>query len=229
MGAGSGANFNVTAAGTSPFSYQWWLVASQQSNATAVPVVINGFVLAANMTSGGAGYLTIPSVQFVGGSGSGAAGNAVVSNFMVTFITMTNAGSGYATPPTIQIDAPTAISLTGKTNSILALLAVTNTNAGNYYVVVTNNYGSVTSILASLTVALPGYNLITSQLSVSGNMQLSFVGNAGENYTLDRSFSLSPANWIPQITNLADANGILIFTNTPDSTTNNFWRIRSVP
>jgi hypothetical protein len=46
---------------------------------------------------------------------------------------------------------------------------------------------------------------------------------------LDRSFSLSPANWIPQATNPADANGNLFFTNTPDTTTNNFWRIRSVP
>jgi hypothetical protein len=60
-------------------------------------------------------------------------------------------------------------------------------------------------------------------------MSLSFVGFAGANYALDRSFSLSPANWIPQITNPADANGNLIFTNTPDATTNNFWRIRSVP
>jgi len=60
-------------------------------------------------------------------------------------------------------------------------------------------------------------------------MRLSFVGIGGGNYALDRSFSLSPANWIPQVTNPADANGNLSFTNTPDATTNNFWRIRSVP
>jgi uncharacterized repeat protein (TIGR03803 family) len=226
---GTGASFKVTAAGTSPFGYQWWMTESQMSNATAVPVVINGFVLAANMTSGGAGYQTIPSVQFLGGSGSGASGTAVVSNRMVTAITMTNAGSGYATPPTIQIAAPTAISLTGQTNSVLAWLAVANTNAGNYYVVVTNNYGSITSSIASLIVVLPGYNQISNPVLNNGKMCLSFVGISGGNYALDRSFSLSPANWIPQITNPADANGNLIFTNTPDSTTNNFWRIRSVP
>ena len=228
-GAGSGANFNVVAAGTLPFGYQWWMTGGQQSNATAVPFVINGFVLAANMTSGGAGYLTIPTVQFVGGSGSGAGGNAVVSNRMVTAINMGSAGSGYTTPPTVQIAAPTAICLTGQTNSVLALLALDNTNAGNYYVVVTNNYGSVTSILASLTVALPGYNQISSPVLNNGKMRLSFVGIGGGNYALDRSFSLSPANWIPQVTNPADANGNLSFTNTPDATTNNFWRIRSVP
>ena len=226
---GSNANFNVIAASTAPLNYQWWMTGSQQSNATAVPVVINGFVLAANMTSSGAGYLTVPTIQFVGGSGSGATGTVVVSNRMVTTINMSSAGSGYTTPPTIQIAAPTAISLAGQTNNVFALLAVANTNAGNYYVVVTNNLGSVTSSVASLVVAPVGYNLISGRILIGGKMSLSFVGIAGGNYALDRSFNLLPANWIPQVTNPADVNGILIFTNTPDPTTNNFWRIRSVP
>jgi hypothetical protein len=60
-------------------------------------------------------------------------------------------------------------------------------------------------------------------------MQLSFVGNAGTNYALDWSSSLSPPNWIPQATNAAGSFGALVFTNPPVATTNNFWRIRSVP
>jgi hypothetical protein len=55
------------------------------------------------------------------------------------------------------------------------------------------------------------------------------VGNAGWNYALDRYSSLSPPNWIPQLTNQAGLFGALVFTNPPDATTNNFWRIRSVP
>ena len=106
---------------------------------------------------------------------------------------------------------------------------MTNGNAGNYYVVVTNNYGSVTSSFASLIVGPAGYNQISSPVLNNGKMSLSFVGLQGTNYALDRSFSLSPANWIPQVTNPADANGNLIFTNTPNAATNNFWRIRSVP
>ena len=39
---------------------------------------------------------------------------------------------------------------------------------------------------------------------------------AGTNYELDRSFSLSPANWVPQATNPAGAGGALVFTNTPN-------------
>jgi alpha-tubulin suppressor-like RCC1 family protein len=76
---------------------------------------------------------------------------------------------------------------------------------------------------------LPGYNQITSQFLNGTNMQLSFVGIAGTNYALDRSSSLSPPNWIPQVTNKAGSFGALVFTNAPDATTNNFWRIRSVP
>jgi hypothetical protein len=61
------------------------------------------------------------------------------------------------------------------------------------------------------------------------NMQLNFVGIANANYALDRASSLSPPNWIPQATNPASSFGPLVFTNPPDATTNNFWRIRSVP
>ncbi|MGB8370489.1 MAG: hypothetical protein ACLPYZ_14185 [Limisphaerales bacterium] len=43
------------------------------------------------------------------------------------------------------------------------------------------------------------------------------------------SFSLVPPHWVPQMTNHASARGALVFTNTPNKGTNNFWRIRSVP
>ena len=75
----------------------------------------------------------------------------------------------------------------------------------------------------------PSYNQITSQSLTGGNLLFLFVGLAGVNYALDRSINLSPANWMPQATNPANSFGALVFTNTPDKTTNNFWRIRSVP
>jgi alpha-tubulin suppressor-like RCC1 family protein len=74
-----------------------------------------------------------------------------------------------------------------------------------------------------------GYNLISAQLLSGGNVCLSYVGMPGTNYELDWSASLSTPNWLPQATNPAGVGGVLVFTNTPNSTTNNFWRIRSVP
>jgi alpha-tubulin suppressor-like RCC1 family protein len=75
----------------------------------------------------------------------------------------------------------------------------------------------------------PGYNKISGQLLSTGDIQLSFIGIAGANYAIDRSFTLAPPNWLPQSTNVPGLNGVLIFTNTPNQATNNFWRIRSVP
>lgn len=86
-----------------------------------------------------------------------------------------------------------------------------------------------TSELYDFGVAPVGYNQISAQIISSSSVQLSYVGMAGWSYALDRSVSLAPANWIAQATNPADANGNLVFTNTPNFTTNNFWRIRSVP
>jgi alpha-tubulin suppressor-like RCC1 family protein len=80
-----------------------------------------------------------------------------------------------------------------------------------------------------IVVGPPGYNQISGQLLSGSNVQLSFVGIAGTNYALDRTFNLTPPNWVPQVTNPAGADGVLVSTNTPDPTTNNFWRIRSVP
>jgi hypothetical protein len=86
------------------------------------------------------------------------------------------------------------------------------------------------NLMVLFTGVLPGYNQITGQLLSGGNMRLSFVGLGGTNYALDRSYNLSPPiNWVPQMTNSAGVNGALIFTNLANPTTNNFWRIRSVP
>jgi hypothetical protein len=225
--AGGRAAFNVGVAGTAPLSYQWWMSAAQQTQATAGPFVLFGEVVHVTMTNEGAGYLTTPNVQFVGGSGSGAGGTAVVSNGMVTAINITNLGSGYnLASPTIQIDPPISISLTGQTNSLFSLTGVGATNAGSYFVVVTNNYGSVTSSAANLYLVSTGFGYITGPVLRGTNAVLSFVGLQGTNYVLYRTFNLLPANWVSQATNLAGPNGALLFTNAPVRSTNNFWQIR---
>jgi len=221
---GGNAQFEVSVSGPAPYHYQWWMVSGVQSNAIAVPVVINGFVLEANITSGGAGYLAVPNVRIVGGSGSGAGGYATVSNRMVSAITMTNAGSGYTTPPIIQVDPPTAISLPGQTNATLTLLAVTNGNAANYFVVVANDYGSVTSAVATLAVFLPprGFTCFKVQ---KNQLTLQFTGTPNYPYLLQSTTNLAPPiNWQPVLTNPADLNGNWQFTDTNLNTRQKFYR-----
>jgi alpha-tubulin suppressor-like RCC1 family protein len=74
-----------------------------------------------------------------------------------------------------------------------------------------------------------GYNQLSIQLLSEGDVCSYFGGIAGTNYALDRSFNLAAPDWMPQVTNPANAFGVVVFTNTPDPTTNNFWRVRSAP
>lgn len=82
--------------------------------------------------------------------------------------------------------------------------------------------------LRSGVVSLPGYNLITVEPLKNGDVRLTYSGSAGANYALERSSSLANPNWIPLVTNKTPIGGVLVITNTPNATINNFWRIRSV-
>lgn len=87
-----------------------------------------------------------------------------------------------------------------------------------------NNKAGIRSSVSSF----PGYNLITIEQLQNGDVRLTYSGDAGVNYALERSSSLVNPNWISLVTNTAPSGGVLIITNTPDTTVNNFWRIRSV-
>jgi hypothetical protein len=78
--------------------------------ATATAQLINGFVVAINITAGGSGYTAAPTVQITDKTGSGASATAKISGAgVVTNITVNAAGSGY-TAPSVVISAPTASS-----------------------------------------------------------------------------------------------------------------------
>jgi alpha-tubulin suppressor-like RCC1 family protein len=100
---------------------------------------------------------------------------------------------------------------------------------GNFYGQLGDGTSNSSTNIPEQIVAPPGFNQISGQLLSGGSVRLSFIGNAGTNYALDRSSSLMPANWVPLVTNPADGGGLVLITNAPDPTANNFWRIRSVP
>jgi alpha-tubulin suppressor-like RCC1 family protein len=109
-------------------------------------------------------------------------------------------------------------------------------NDGSLWAMGNNVYGQLgdgtynnTNLPEQIVPGTPGYNQISAQLLDTGGLKLSYMGIAGTNYELDLSSSLSPPNWVPQATNPAGAGGALVFTNTPNPATNNFWRVRAVP
>ena len=61
-------------------------------------------------------------------------------------------------------------------------------------------------------------------------MEFSYMGYPATNCALDRTFNVRPpVNWVGQRTNTMTVSGVLMFTNTPEPGSNNFWRVRSVP
>ncbi len=78
------------------------------SQAFATPALVFNFLVAANVTAGGSGYVTPPEVRIVGGGGTGAVAVATMSGGSVVGITILDAGIGYTNTPTLRIDPPPA-------------------------------------------------------------------------------------------------------------------------
>jgi hypothetical protein len=221
--AGS-ANFLVTASGTAPLNYQWWMSSGRSASAVSVLYGL-GQVVGAVVTNGGAGYSSIPQVHFVGSSMLAASGTAVVSNGMVTAIVITSQGFDYFSPPTIQIDAPSVTNAfyPDQTNATLSFSPATSANATNYFVVVTNNYGSVTSATVALTVFLPPQQFTLQNLGAG--LQLQLTGTPYYPYILQSTTNLTPpVNWQSILTNPADVNGNWQFTDTNLNGLQKFYR-----
>ena len=228
------ATFSVEATGGTPLNYRWYF-----NSTNSVGLNTNSLTLANVLAANAGNY----SVVITNAFGSVTSAPAVLTvNFPPV---ITNPPVSLAViignPATFVVGVAGDATLNyqwyfnvtnavGFNTNTFALASVQAADAGVYSVVITNASGTATSAPASLTVNFPaGYNQILGQLLSSGDMQLSFAGVAGGTYALDRSFNLSPPDWLPILTNATDTNGLLFFTNTPDPSTNNFWRIRSVP
>ena len=89
---------------------------------------------------------------------------------------------------------------------------ITN-NAGNYTVIVTSPYGSITSSIVTLTVVVrPAISGLVPNLD--GSATLSFSGGAGETYLVEAATNLMPpVVWQTVSTNVAGADGTWQFTD----------------
>ncbi len=209
--AGQGASLSVSASSPFQLSYQWYSSAPNElSPAGAYAQAISGFVYGVVVTNGGAGYGVAPSVSFVGGGGSGAAGFATVSNGFVTGVTVTNAGANYASAPEVVFGQGNGF-ISAATNNTLTLTNVNAGDMGNYYVVVSSAQGSISSGIANLDVLFPpsitnqpqdaeveAYGSALFSLSASGTTPISFQWTFnGTNIPNATSDTLSVTNITP--------------------------------
>jgi hypothetical protein len=110
------------------------------------------------------------------------------------------------------------------TSATLTLTNVQSAQAGGYAVVVTNVAGSVTSVVASLTVSSPA---ILLQISVAGpQVNISFVSQLGSNYSLEYKHLLEDPAWTPLSSAVPGTGGLMTLQDTNTSADSRYYRLR---
>jgi autotransporter-associated beta strand protein len=117
--------------------------------------------------------------------------------------------------------------LPGATLATLALTNVQSANAGNYFVIVTNSFGSATSSVATLTVNIPPVVSTLPQMP-GGGVQFSFTGPSGQAYAVlgSTNLALPLTNWTV-LTSGTFGSGPVTFTDANPTNAGYFYRVAS--
>src|SRR5712692_6721923 len=156
---GNNATFSVTAAGDVPLTYQWRFGGNNLSGATS-----SGYTVTSAQAANAGNYDVVVSNN----SGSVTSAVATLTVRIPPFITQqpvsltVTQGNTATFSVTAMGDPPLSYqwrfggnNLSGATSSGYTVISAQAVNAGNYDVVVSNNSGSVTSSVATLTVRIP--------------------------------------------------------------------------
>ena len=204
--AGSNANFQVSAAGTSPLAYQWWFNGSNAMGAgTNVLTVTNAQAAQAGaysvVVTNSAGSVTSSVAMLTIGVPPSITQQptnlVVVQGQNATF----SVGTGGDTPLNYQWRF-NGTSVNGASSSY-TVAAATAANVGNYDVIVSNSYGSITSAVAQLTVLVPPSitSQPTNQTVVAGS-NVNFQVSAGGTSPLDYQWWFNGTNAVGTSTNV---------------------------
>jgi pectate disaccharide-lyase len=159
---GQNTSFSVGVSGSAPLAYQWYstpdtLLAGKTSSTLSLSTVTTNqsggyFVIVTNVA--GAATSSVATLTVTSAPPAAPAITTQPQDQSVTEgdnATFTVAATG--TPPLgYQWYFNTNTALSGATNATLTLNSVTTNDAGGYSIIVTNNYGSVTGVVATLTV-----------------------------------------------------------------------------
>ncbi len=114
--------------------------------------------------------------------------------------------------------------LVNETNASLTIQNVNTNNAGNYWVVVSNSAGSVTSEIAVLTITIgakPEFD--TPTIQTDGAIKLTLKGIAGQVYSIDTSTNLT--DWVLLLT-VTNTNSSVSITDFTTNAPKKFYRSR---
>jgi hypothetical protein len=170
--AGTTANFSGTATGSAPLAYQWQLNGLNLANGGHISGARTNTLSVINVQAADAGnYVLVVS------NAAGVVISAVATLILISppsiaaqpisqsVVTGTNTSFSVNVSGTLPLSYQWSANGTnvadggqfsGSATPTLSILGVQPTNAGGYSVVVTNVAGSVTSVVAALTVVMPG-------------------------------------------------------------------------
>ncbi len=168
--AGASATFSVTATGTTPLNYRWKKNGTDLSDAGNISGATTTSLTVANVQSSDATNYTVAVSNAVGFAISSAATLTIVQPPTITNQPVSRTNNA-GTAATFSVGASglglsyqwlrnsTNITdggnISGATSSTLTVSAVTSPDAVSYSVIVTNAAGSVTSLVATLTIVFP--------------------------------------------------------------------------
>lgn len=160
--AGQTVTLSVTAAGTSPLSYQWRKGGSSIGGATASSLLFNSIAVSDTgsydvVVSNGLGSATSSTVTLTVSAATVAPSITTPPGSVVATVgaavTFTAAANG-SPAPTYQWQK-NGVNVSGATSPSLSFGSVVVGDAGSYTVIATNSAGSATSSAATLTVNVP--------------------------------------------------------------------------
>jgi hypothetical protein len=210
--AGSNATFTVAATGTAPLTYQWLKNGVAISGATAATLTLNTVSAtdaanysatvanAAGTATSATATLTVnlppaittpPANQF-GAAGSTINLSVVASGTGPLSYQWFNAGGALAN----------AGNISGSATAALTITALTTNEVGNYFVVVSNAFGSVTSANASISI-----NVAPSITGQPAGQTVTTGSNATFSVTANGSSTLV-YQWFKNGSKLANGTGI---------------------
>ncbi len=239
---GGSTNFMVTAIGSAPLSYQWWVISGTTNSYSTnlITDATNSLYTVSNAQATDAGNYFVVVTNLVNSATSSVAVLTVrlppaITNDLPANVT-TNAyttvifkiGVTGATPLTYKWWFNNALTVSNNLSS-LTLNNVTSNNIGNYFVVISNVVGSVTSSVVALSVIYnpsltPAQLYFLSHSGLNGD-SLMIAMEAGKNYRVQATTNLQ--SWF-DVTNFLSTSTLMDYTNSLSTNADTmFYRVVS--